>query len=60
MPMITSQILKFVDFTETQNSRYLENKTLLLLKLKKIVNYTSGTILWQNMVFVVEVTFKEM
>ena len=60
MPMITSQILKFVDFTETQNTRYLENKTLLFLKLKKIVNYTSGTILWQNMVFVVEVTFKEM
>ena len=24
--MMTSQILKFVDFTKTQKSRYLENK----------------------------------
>ena len=60
MPMMTSQILKFLDFTETQKSRYLENEALLFLKLKKIVNYTSGTTLWQNIVFVVEVTFKEM
>ena len=59
MPMMTSQILKFVDFTETQKSRYLENETLLFLKLKKVVNYTSGTTLWQNIVFVVEVTLKE-
>ena len=28
MPQMTSQILKFVDFTKTQISRYLENKTL--------------------------------
>ena len=58
--MTASQILKIVDFTETQKSRYLENETLLFLKLKKIVNYTSGTSLWQNIVFAVEVTFKEM
>ena len=61
MPMMASQILKFLDFTETQKSRYLENETLLFLKpkKKKIVNYTSETTLWQNIVFVAEVAFKE-
>ena len=39
MPVMTSQILKSVDFTKTQNSRYLENKTLFLLQIKKFVNY---------------------
>ena len=27
MPMMTSQILKSLDFTGTQKSRYLENET---------------------------------
>ena len=40
MPMMTSQILKFVDFTKTQKSRYPENKTLFLLQIKKFINYT--------------------
>ena len=35
MPVIASQVLKSVDFTETQKSRYLENKTLFLLQIKK-------------------------
>ena len=39
--MMTSQILKFVDFTKTQKSRYLENKTLVFLQIKKLINYTS-------------------
>ena len=30
-----SQILKFVDFTKTQKSRYLNYKTLLFLTKKK-------------------------
>ena len=30
MPMMTSQILEFLDFTKAQISRYLENETLLL------------------------------
>ena len=38
--MITSQILKQVDFTKTQKSTYLENKTLFLLQIKKNNNYT--------------------
>ena len=39
MLMMTSQILKSVDFTKTQKSTYLENKTLFFLQ-KKNVNYT--------------------
>ena len=35
MSMITSQILKFVDFTIIQKSRFLENETLFFLKKKK-------------------------
>ena len=45
--MVTSQILKFVDFTKTQNSRYLESETFFL-QMKKIVNYTSRAALLQN------------
>ena len=33
--MITSQILKFVDFTEKQRSRNLKNETLFFLQMKK-------------------------
>ena len=38
--MMTSQILKFVDFTKIQKSRYLENGTLFLLQIKKIKSIT--------------------
>ena len=33
MPMVTSQILKSVDFTKTQNSKYLENETSEVKKI---------------------------
>ena len=56
--MITSQILKLVDFTKIQKSRYLENETLFFLQIKKFINYTTRTTLWQKNRFVVEVTFK--
>ena len=46
--MMTSQILKSVDLTETQISRYLKNETFFL-QIKKI-NYKSGTTLWQKIV----------
>ena len=36
MPMMMSQILKSVDFTKAQKSRYLENKILFLLQIKKM------------------------
>ena len=56
--MVTSQILKLRDFTETQKSRYLENKTLFFLQIEKFVNYTSTTTLSQKInKIVVEVTF---
>ena len=48
--MITPQILKCVDFTKTQKSKNLENKTLFFLQIKKIINYTSKAALLQKMV----------
>ena len=35
------QILKFIDFTKTQKSKY-ENKTFFLQVKKKIIKYTTG------------------
>ena len=32
--MMTLQILKFADFTKTEKSRYLKNKTLFFLQIK--------------------------
>ena len=48
MPMMTSQILKSVDFTKTQKSRYLENETLFFLQIKQWINYTSKITLLQK------------
>ena len=39
MPLLTSQILKSVDFTETEKSRYLENKTSFFLKKKSLTTH---------------------
>ena len=36
IPMMTSEILKSVDFKKTQKSRYVENETLFFLKIKKL------------------------
>ena len=48
--MMTSQILKSVDFTKTQKFRYLENETLFFLQIKKFINDTSKATLWQKIV----------
>ena len=40
MPTTTPQILKSVDFTKTQKSRYLQSETLFFLQIKKFINYT--------------------
>ena len=48
--MMTSHILKSVDFTKTQKSRYLENATLFSLQIEKFINYASRAILWQKIV----------
>ena len=49
MPMM-SQILKSVDFTKRQKSRYLQNETLFFFSNKKFINYTSRDTLWQKIV----------
>ena len=48
MSMMTSQILKSVNFTKTQKPRYLKNETLFLLQIKKFINYTSRATLWEK------------
>ena len=46
--MMTSQILKFVDFTKTQKFKYLAKETFFL-QIKKIINYyTLTATLWQK------------
>ena len=60
MPMMTSPILKSVDFTQTQKYRYRKNEILIFLPIKKFINYTSGATFWQKKSFVVEVTFKSI
>ena len=50
MLLVMSQILKSVDFTKTQKSTYLENETLILLQIKKIINCASRDTLWQKLV----------
>ena len=50
MPMVTSQILKYVDVTKKQKSRYLENETLFFLQIKKFIDYTLRATLWQKIV----------
>ena len=47
MSMMTSQILKFVDFTKTEKSRYPENGTFFL-QVKKFINYTSRSTLCEK------------
>ena len=57
--MTTSQILKSVDFTITQKSKYLENETLFFLHIKKILVVHQG-LLYCKSILVAEVTLKMM
>ena len=57
MPVMTSQILKSVDFTKTQRCRYLENETLFFLQIKNLINYTLRATLLQKNSFASEITF---
>ena len=50
MLMMTSQILKSVDFTKTQKSKNLKNETLFFLRIKKFINYASRATLLQKIV----------
>ena len=56
MPQITPQILKSVDFTKTQKSRYLESETLFFLQIKKL--HIKGCFI-AKISFVAEVTLKK-
>ena len=58
MSVMASQILKSVDFTKTEKSRYLENETSFFLQIKKFINYTARATLLQKNSFVAEATFK--
>ena len=53
--MMTSQILKSVDFTKRQKSRYLQNESLFFLQIKKLINYEGSFVAKNN--FAAEVTF---
>ena len=58
MPVVTSQILKSVDFTKTQNTKYLENETLFFIQIKKIREiHIKGYFMAKNS-FAADVTFK--
>ena len=39
VPMMTSEILKFVDFTKTQKSRYLKSEKFFLQTKKKFITH---------------------
>ena len=56
MLMMTSQILKSVDFTKTQKSRYLENKTFH--QMKNLIT-CQGLLIAENSA-VAEVTLKSL
>ena len=44
--MMTSHIVKFVDFIKTQKSRYLENEGVFFLETKKFIDCASRATLW--------------
>ena len=52
---MTSQILKYMDFTETQKPRCFENETLFFLQIKKFITH-QGLLYGKNS-FVAEVAF---
>ena len=47
--MMMSQILKSMDFTKTQKSRYLQDETFLF-QIKRSINWAFRAILWQKTV----------
>ena len=59
MPTMTSQILKSVDFTRTQKSRYLENETYFFQIKKTHLLHIYSNFTAKNS-FVAEVTFENI
>ena len=61
MPMVTSQILKFVNFTKIQKSKNLENETFFFSpQIKKIIKLHTKCCFMAKNSFVAEVTFKDI
>ena len=56
MSIMTSKMLKSMDSTKTQNSRYLKNETFFLQIKKKSLITHQRLLYWKNS-FVAEVTF---
>ena len=48
--MITSKILKFVNFAKTEKFRYLENE-VLFLQIKKFINYNQDLLYYKKSSF---------
>ena len=57
--MMMSQVLKSVDFTKTQKSKYLENRTLFFLQIKKLIVH-QGLLYAEENCYLAEVTFFNM
>ena len=57
--MMTSQILKFVDFTKTQKCRYVDfqNEILFFLQIKESLITHQGLLYGKKCYFVAETTF---
>ena len=53
------EILRSVHFTKTQKSKYLENKTLFFLQIKKFINNTSRATLLRIRIFVTDIDLKK-
>ena len=56
--MTTSQILKSVDFTKMQRSRYLKNKTLFFLEIKNNNQLYIKDYFTEKTSFVAEIMFQ--
>ena len=54
--MMTSQILKSVDFVKTQESKYLENKTFCFPQIKSLIAHQE--LFYGKNTFAAVVTFK--
>ena len=51
MSMMTSQILRFVDSSETQKSKCLEKKASVFLHIQEFIHDILRAITWQGTVF---------
>ena len=48
MPLVTLQIVKFVNSSKTRKSKYLDNKKLFASSNEKIILYKLRAIIWPD------------